>query len=200
MNCPKFGITSGPNILFFESMKRLAHQEHEYVLLLETDTRPTKDYWYDSIMHYLSRNEFLIGGSSYKGDREDVKSQSWSNHLNGVAIYKNCNTLHLLLKKSEKYLEYLIENSKRIIDTHQFKDISNAVPKGEKINFLCVKLNYDILLYFISNSAEVYKTQPNQLKNTPIITNMSLSPDRHITEQEAIARYPETIILHKKFS
>ena len=31
LNCPKFGITSGPNILFFESIKRLSKHNHEYI-------------------------------------------------------------------------------------------------------------------------------------------------------------------------
>jgi hypothetical protein len=199
LGCPEYGITSGPNRLFFESMKFLKNKPYENILLIEPDTRPIKDYWYDYIVNYISCNEFLIGGSSYKGDREDVKDKSWSNHLNGVAIYRNCNALHSLLEKSEKYLRYLIKNSKRIIDTYQFKDISNTIPKDENINYLCVKFNYDVLLYFVSNSDKVHKTQPNQLKNTPIITNMSLCTDYNISEKQVLDRYPQTIILHQKF-
>jgi len=199
LGCPEYGITSGPNRLFFESMKFLKNKPYENILLIEPDTRPIKDYWYDYIVNYISCNQFLIGGSVYKGDREGLKDKSWSNHLNGVAIYRNCNALHSLLEKSEKDLRYLIKNSKRIIDTYQFKDISNTAPKDENINHLSVKCNYDVLLYFASNSEKIYKTQPNQLKNTPIITNMSLCTDYNISEKEVLDRYPQTIILHQKF-
>jgi len=199
LNCPKLGITSGPNILFFESMKRLSHQNHEYILLLESDTRPIKDFWYDRILEYLKKHDFLIGGSLYKGDRTEDLDSDWSQHLNGVAIYKNCKQLSILLKETENGLDHLVKNSKRLIEQYKFTDITDPVPENENIENLCVKLNYDILIYFIAGADTIYSKHGNQLKDTPIITNMSLCTDYNISESEVLKRYPETIILHQKF-
>lgn len=199
LNCPKFGITSGPNILFFESMKRLSQHNHEYILLLETDTRPIKDLWFDGILEYLNVNDFLIGGSIYKGDNQEHLNSEWSDHLNGVAIYKNSQNFQSLIEATESALLYIISTSKRLIDQYNFTDITHDVPRNAGINNLCVQLNYDILMYYIAKDSEKYQQQGNNLQDTPIITNMSLRTDYHITESDVLARHPETIILHQKF-
>ena len=199
LNCPKFGITSGPNILFFESMKRLSHHNHEYILLLEADTRPIKDLWFDNILEYLNVNDFLIGGSIYKGNHQEHLNSEWSDHLNGVAIYKNSQNFQSLIEVTESALLYIISTSKRLIDQYHFTDITDDVPQNSGIDNLCVQLNYDILMYYIAKDSEKYQQQGNSLQDTPIITNMSLRTDYHITESDVLARHPETIILHQKF-
>ena len=199
LNCPKFGITSGPNILFFESMKRLSHHNHEYILLLEADTRPIKDLWFDGILEYLNVNDFLIGGSIYKGDHQEHLNSEWSDHLNGVAIYKNSQNFQSLIEATESSLLYIISTSKRLIDQYNFTDITDDVPRNAGIDNLCVQLNYDILMYYIAKDSEKYQQIGNNLQDTSIITNMSLRTDYHIAESDVLARHPETIILHQKF-
>jgi hypothetical protein len=199
LNCPKFGITSGPNILFFESMKRLSHHNHEYILLLEADTRPIKDLWLDGILEYLNVNDFLIGGSIYKGDHQEHLNSEWSDHLNGVAIYKNSQNFQSLIEATESALLYIISTSKRLIDQYHFTDITDDVPRNAGIDNLCVQLNYDILMYYIAKDSEKYQQIGNNLQDTSIITNMSLRTDYHIAESDVLARHPETIILHQKF-
>ena len=94
---------------------------------------------------------------------------------------------------------YIISTSKRLIDQYHFTDITDDVPQNAGIDNLCVQLNYDILMYYIAKDSEKYQQQGNNLQDTPIITNMSLRTDYHITESDVLARHPETIILHQKF-
>lgn len=199
LNCPKFGITSGPNILFFESIKRLSKHNHEYILLLEADTRAIKDFWYDGILEYLETNSFLIGGSIYKGKQQEYLDSEWSDHLNGVALYKNCPDLLKLIETTESSLSYIVSYSKNLIDKHKFTDITDPVPSGEGIDNLCVQLNYDILIYYIAKDSVQYQQHENDLQNIPIITNISLPEDRSTSEQQVLDDHPETIILHQKF-
>ncbi len=80
-----FGRKSGPNWMFFETMKAL-RGEAEFVFLMETDCRPLIPNWIRRIRKACAQNEDAwIIGSHYCG----VSPLHWSiaRHINGNALY-----------------------------------------------------------------------------------------------------------------
>ena len=172
---PELGLSAGPNNLFFGAMNYLADKDYENYLLLETDTRPVKYFWFDELYKYCVKNDFLIAGSQYKGNAKIPEDAEWKGHLNGVAIYKNCEKLKNLLSgvKSE---------------------IVRRVKEGNHDFFI----NYDIAIYYYTQSSESNKKEYKCVIDTDIITNISLGSDAPIREQDILTKYRKTIILHQK--
>ncbi len=172
---PELGLSAGPNNLFFGAMNYLADKDYENYLLLETDTRPVKYFWFDGLYKYCVNNDFLIAGSQYKGNFEIPEDSEWKDHLNGVAIYKNCEKLNNLLSGAKS-------------------EAARRVKKGEN-NFF---VNYDIAIFYHTQSSESNKKDYKGVIDTDIITNISLGSDAPIREQDILTKYRKTIILHQK--
>lgn len=172
MGEPSLGLSSGPNNLFFGAMNYLSDKDYENYLLLETDTRPVKYFWFDLLVKY-SKNNFLIAGSSYKGNCEIPKEALWAKHLNGVAIYKNSPELHNLLKQSKQLIVDKVKNRK---DS-------------------CM-INYDIAIFYSAQNNNL----DSGLIDTNFITNISLGPDIKIKEQEILLKHRKTVVLHQKIN
>lgn len=172
---PSLGLSSGPNNLFFNGMNFLSNKDYENYMILETDTRPVKYFWFDRLYKYCVKNSFLIAGSQYKGNIEIPEDVKWKHHLNGVAIYKNSEKMHNLLKESKQLILDKIKN---------FED--NCI------------VNYDVAIYYYIQSSESNKKKYKSVIDTDIITNISLGPDSSILEQDILTKYRKTIILHQK--
>lgn len=188
---PALGVSSGPNTLFFEGMNYLMQFDYENYLILETDTRPIKDYWFDILHREVVHNEFLILGSTYKGTKEFDPAPWVTEHLNGVAIYKNNKKLKQLLLKTKQYILNIISQSNVFVDKHKITDLKQS--NGEAM--LC--LNYDIAIYFFSQETR-NKDYFNLLKSCDFIANLSMSEDAGIDESTILSKHPKTVILHQK--
>lgn len=184
---PWLGNTCGANNLFFNGMDYMQMQNYKNILLLESDTQPLKNLWFDSLLEKCEYEIFLIMGSVYKGN-EVINDPTGivKNHLNGVAIYKNCVELSVILKDAKIF----ILNNTRLCD--QALKVEDCKPEG--LNFY---MNYDISIYHQSQSQK-YKKYKSLFKNCEFITNTSLPADANISIKEILSKYPQTIILHKK--
>jgi hypothetical protein len=172
------GATHGVNRHFYMTLSDLFTRSYDNFLLLESDTIPLKDDWFDVAYNFIDTESpyqpFLIAGSKYKGsNREFVNKQYYANHLNGVAIYKNCKNLKNDLEHSRLYL---IESLKK-------------EPK-KYYNFMNFDVAIDLYFQHIQLS--------NLLVDTDFICNVSDIQSRHLTIEEVVREFPETRILHKK--
>ncbi len=167
---PSLGLSSGPNNLFFNGMNFLSNKDYENYMVLEADTRPVKYFWFDLLIKN-SQEDFLIAGSTYKGSREIPKGALWANHLNGVAIYKNSEKMHNLLKDSR---QLILDKVKNLEDS-------------------CM-VNYDVAIFYSAKNNNL----ESSLIDTDFITNISLGADLKIKEQEILLKYRKTIVLHQK--
>jgi hypothetical protein len=180
IGAPELGFSSGPNMLFFNSLEQLCIGEYDYCLVLETDTYARKTGWFDLLAEYCDNNDFLIAGSIYKGNLPFPRNCKWKKHLNGVAIYRTGADLGKLLLSSKEYIIQFIKDR-----------------RGR-----CF-LNYDLAMHYYVKSSEgvEYRTEDSPklwLRDTDIIVNMSPSTDASITEQEIEERFPHAIIVHQK--
>lgn len=106
---PDYGTKSGPNLLFFNSMKLL--KDYNTTLLLETDCILSSD-WLEKISNYVANsNGFLISGSTYDGGMYSTDNLMLT-HINGVALYA---TGHYLFQSiMEHYEVYFLELVKEL--------------------------------------------------------------------------------------
>jgi hypothetical protein len=176
---PKYGLISGPNLLFLFSIRNCSH--YNTVLLLETDCMLKKN-WKDVCSNYLKYcGDFLISGAGYDGDAYlDVTSSDF-NHTNGVAFYKTSSPdFYKLIQAVENY-------------------IILAAPVDPIIA-------YDIAItrtvYYKMKDSSTYKewkTIFRKIVKNTLILNCSLVSDKHITLYECDQNFPSHVILHKKF-
>lgn len=169
----ELGQTNGPNQLFFKSMEHLKTTNYQYLMVIECDTKPIKNNWMSKLRAYCDSNDFLIAGSKYKGKAKLLPRGGWVNHLNGVAIYKNCDQLHDVLRGTRELIHFYIHKKAYVM------------------------LNYDVALWFYFDQQENINFDTVCI-DTDIITNMSLHTDKNISLEQVIEQHPNTIILHKK--
>lgn len=185
-NRPSLGLSSGPNILFLNSMNFLLKQFYSHFLVLETDTSPLCDFWFDKISEYCRNEKFLVAGSLYRGDQWDNPNEKWNNsysgHLNGVALYRNeAGVSNFLLKRVEMYI-------RNFIDTGGFA------------------LNYDVALHLYSQSQEGAKALRDRdlpeynLIDSPLFVNLSMKRDSEIPKDFILCNFKEAVILHQKIN
>lgn len=179
---PEMGGSAGPNNLFFNSMIPLMSGIYRDHLMIECDTYPVKDFWLDQIISYCDNTVFMIAGSSYKGKCEFPHFDTWTGHINGVAIYR-----------ASKNLSTFFEFAKKTIIHH------NLYHKNPFMSFDVAMHYFSCTLLgrkFFNNRNLPF----NQLIDSPIISNYSLPQDIDLTIEEVKKENPETIILHKKLS
>jgi len=185
-NRPSLGLSSGPNILFLNSMNFLFKEFYSHFLVLETDTSPLCDFWFDRISEYCRNEKFLVAGSCYRGDQWDDPNEKWNNpysgHLNGVAIYRNePGVSNFLFKRVEMY-------------------IRNFIDSGGGT------LNYDVALHLYSQSQEGVKALRDRslpeynLIDSPLFVNLSMQRDSEVSKDFISCNFKEAVILHQKIN
>jgi len=181
-NAAPHGLSSGPNNSFYQSLYHLLDQKkcphkYKYFFLFEADISIVKDYWYDFSLDFCNSNSFLIAGSKYKGIHKWHRVLEYKDHLNGIAIYKNCDELLYLLQKSEQHL-------------------LNRIKNGEQF------LNFDIAIdeWRRSEQGRSFFNSCEPLIDTGFITNASDTDDQILSENRILDFYPETVFLHHKIS
>lgn len=169
------GASHGVNYHFYATLSDLFKREYNNFLLLEADTMPISEDWFDVAIEFTNKNtDFLIAGSKYKGqNREFVKKQYWGGHLNGVALYKNCKELKFGLEESKKYLIKLLKENPELYS-----------------NFM----NYDVAIYLYYKHIKKEK----YLVDTDFISNISDNSNRDIKIEDLIKEFPKTRIVHRK--
>ena len=173
---PILGLSSGPNNSFFKGLDFLFANDYENFLVLESDTRPVKYRWFDRLHEYCSEEDFLIAGSHYEGIVELPENCEWKDHLNGVAIYKNCDLLKELIDES-------------------LSKVKQFVKEGIHDHFV----NYDIGIYYTIESSEenINKYKPGY-KDIKLISNMSVGADKKLKESYICQKNRDLVILHQK--
>jgi len=167
---PKYGLKSGPNIMFFNIIKYCQH--YDTILLLEYDCICEKNFISKCIDYIDKAPNFLISGSIYLGS---IKvNESIRNHLNGVAFYRTGSTeFQDIINQAEEHLLY----QNRITP---YYDVA-----------------YDVLIYtFIAKNYRNlidYKYITNNL-----IVNYSLPNDRFISLTTIREVHSNCVIIHKK--
>lgn len=171
---PELGLSSGPNQLFFKSSEYIKNLKYKNFLILESDCLPASKYWFDYLNKECSKNNFLILGSKYKGQKISYSNGFFADYLNGVAIYKNSQELHDILRSVKKYIIFSI--SKKAFNQ---------------------KLNYDTAIcHFLKNlKLEIYN---KYIKHTDLISNCSFNSDSSYGKDFFINKNPKTKILHLK--
>ena len=179
---PALGASSGPNNLFFNSMIPLMDNAYRDYLMIECDTYPIKDLWLDQIISYCDNAVFMIAGSTYLGKHQFPHFDTWTGHLNGVAIYRSSKNLSIFLTFAKKTIIHYVTN-------HHNPFVS-----------------FDVAMHYFSATLlgrQFFNNRNmpfNQLIDCPIISNYSLPDDFSTSTEEVKQKYPETIILHKKDS
>jgi len=173
---PILGGASGPNLGFYKAIQILFNNyDHDYFFMVEHDSTPVKDLWFDQMHEYVNKEDFLIAGSKYKGHQKWHYVLNYKDHLNGIGIYKNDKTLLEFVNQCEIYNERVINESDWCI-------------------------NFDILLaqFYKTNQGKNLINHPTPFINTDFITNISDPNDYYITQEEVLKSHPNTIILHQK--
>ena len=173
---PWLGLSMGPNLLFFMAMDYLATQEESHSLLLETDSYPIREGWFDRCHQFMRRNKFTIAGSHYKGKYHIPDEMEWKWHLNGIAIYRHSSFLKGLLRDAKA-------------------DIIRRISSGDFYQW-----NFDVAICTALQLPK-YKNDTernNRCMNVDFIVNMSLEVDDNTTDKEVHLQYPSCHILHKK--
>lgn len=176
----ELGRSNGVNYHFYITLYFLLETKYKNFMLLETDTQPLTNTWFDVIHDYAINNDFCIAGSTYKGSQREFVSQTYySGHLNGVGLYKNKKETLVLLKKSEKFIKNeLLYDSQKRSNNKKYKEF----------------MNYDVAIYLYAEKQNIL----NYLKDTPYFTNISTFCDRHITITKVLKEFPDTQIVHRK--
>lgn len=173
---PALGGASGPNLGFYLAIEILfSRYNHDYFFMVEHDSRPCQDYWFDHMFNYVDEKDFLIAGSKYKGHQKWHYVLNYKDHLNGIGIYKN---------------------DKRLLDfVKSCKDYNSTV-----INESDWCINFDILLYkFLqTHKGKSIINHKKPFINTDFITNVSDPNDYYLSEKNILDNHPNTIIIHQK--
>jgi hypothetical protein len=179
---PKYGLVSGPNLLFLGAMKFC--KRFNTVLLLETDCI-LKHNWLIACENYVKYcGSFLISGSTYDGMgvvNLQFKNPSPFFHINGVAFYATGSPV--FQKIMDELDPYLVYYAKYVSPINAYDYVMTYMifhQLNEPNNFKFWKY--------------VYR---NIIKNT-LIVNYSLSMDKTSSVSTIYQLFPSCVILHKK--
>lgn len=178
---PELGLSSGPNLMFFKALEFLRKTDFKNFILLEPDSTCLKSYWLDTLIDSCINRSFLIQGGNYSGLNQLNYNVYYSDHINGLAIYKNHNSLHALAHKSK---ELIIESIKSNFIT---------TPNQEK-HQINKHLSFDVAL-FLTFSKEKCLSKYLTSNLFSIKTDIE---DYVLTKTEVLSENPEAIILHQK--
>ncbi|NDG52824.1 MAG: hypothetical protein EBY39_07360 [Flavobacteriia bacterium] len=172
---PPLGGSSGPNISFYNSFKLLLGGQYENFLMIENDSFPIQNFWFDKCFKYCEENDFVIAGSKYKGHQKWHYILDYKDHMNGVALYKNCDKLKTLLLESEKY------HKTQINENEWFLNFDIAIDRFRKSK----------------NGADLIKGE-DWFKDINLIFNCSDPNDWYIKNEQILEAQKETVIVHQK--
>ena len=202
---PWLGLTCGPNNLFFRGMDYLQLKDYRNLLILETDTLPVKNFWFDDLYKNCQEQDFLVLGSVYKGNHIfSQRTDAISKHLNGVAIYRNSIHLSLVLKRAMNLILSVIRFTSNFIEQNpNLKHFEEDLSRFNLPTNPCLSINYDLAIYYILTSSSNQDIHDNKdldhfLINSPSFTNVSMDVDKKINTSKVLDKFPDTVILHKK--
>lgn len=171
------GASNGINKTFYDTMQmlQLANKgKYKHMLMFETDCTVLKDGWFDMCVNYCRESKhFAIAGSKYNGIEDSHRVTYYAGHLNGVAIYKNCEELTKILKGGRQYIKQWIAN----------QDVSKKIMNFDVGNYMYVKEN----------------AMEHLFVDVDFISNYSSVENTHLTTEQVLERHPNTVILHKKY-
>ena len=178
---PTFGLSSGPNILFWNTMQEL--KEYNTVLVLETDCILYLG-WLDKITRYIDNcGNFLISGPTYDGTLKIPSFHHLFFHINGVSLYKTGSPIfQFIIKKLIEYTKQQV-SSGNIICSYDYMFIDMILTKLKNIN----SIHYDF-----------WKLVYRNITKNQFIVNMSPQVDSSESESVILKKFPDCIILHKK--
>jgi len=177
---PKYGFTSGPNIMFLKSMQYAS--KYNTVLLLESDCTLSQNWGLACINYVKYSGTFLVSGASYDGSMQiPFHDKSMFFHINGVAFYKTGDPLFTnLLGHLDSYILKIVPDcgcgSYDLAITQMIFDMLSSD-----------KLNYEFWKYMYRNIT----------RNTLII-NASTLVDKDTDISTFYDKFPSCVILHKK--
>lgn len=186
---PPLGLSSGPNISFYNSLQWLSRRYKHYksFFLCEEDSMPVQNLWFDKMIEIQESKPFFIAGSKYKGNNKYHKTAFYKDHLNGIAFYYNSLSCRKLLYLSKNFLKRKF--SKQNIDA--YKEI-----EASPMNFF---IHYDIGIdMFLKKFPDLDLFFRPNLLDIDEVTNFSDPYDLKVPLSNIIKKYPKTLILHKK--
>lgn len=183
---PEMGHTSGPNILFLNTMNYC--KKYNTVLVLETDCI-LYESWVEKCKNYTNNCEyFLLSGATYDGIPTEASEKNIVNflHINGVALYKTGSSVfqYVMLELTEFIKE----------------SVSQKVRQGRVPYDLAIT---EMLLDRVANTSTINAynfwrcVYRYVLKNTLII-NASRDSDAELEPSKLLAFHKNCVILHKK--
>lgn len=178
---PKLGLSSGPNHMFFQSFSILKQTNYHNFILLEPDSVCLKSYWLDTLIDSCIKKDFLIQGGNYSGLNPNNYDAYYSKHINGLAIYKNHNSLHFLISASLDLIKDSVK-SNFIITPDQ---------KKQQIN---KHLSFDVALFLIFNQRKCL----SKYMTSDLFSIKTDIEDYVVTKTEVLSKNPKAVILHQK--
>jgi hypothetical protein len=183
---PEMGRTSGPNILFLNTMNYC--RQYNTVLVLETDCI-LYNSWIEKCKNYTNNCEyFLLSGTTYDGIPTSVSEKNLVNflHINGVAFYKTGSSVfqYVMLQ-----LEEFIKDS-----------VSRKVRQGRVPYDLAIT---EMILSRIANTPTVgaynfWRCVYRYILKNTLIVNASCERDTEVKPSDLLAIHKNCVILHKK--
>jgi len=177
---PKYGFTSGPNIMFLKSMQYAS--KYNTVLLLESDCILSKN-WAVACMNYVKYSgTFLVSGASYDGSMQiPIQEKNMFFHINGVAFYKTGDPLFKnLLGHLDSYILKLVPDC-----GHLAYDVG------------IIHMIFDMLDSDKSNY-EFWRYMYRHITKNTLIINASTFIDKNTHVSTFYNKFPSCVILHKK--
>jgi hypothetical protein len=177
---PKYGFTSGPNIMFLNSMQYAS--KYNTVLLLESDCTLSQNWAVACINYVKYSGTFLVSGSSYDGKMPiSFEDKTMFFHINGVAFYKTGDPV--------------FKNLLGHLDSYILK----IVPYYgcASYDLVITQMIFDMLSSDKSNYAFWRYMYRNITRNTLII-NASTIADKDTPLSTFYDKFPSCVILHKK--
>jgi hypothetical protein len=175
---PKYGLASGPNILFLSAMRHCA--KFNTVLLVETDCIVKPTFLEDLALFTSFSGGFLIAGTRYDGNSHTNANTLMFHHINGVALYNTGNPrFQILMNNLDAYIVQQVK-------------FTPFFAYDVAINQLILNRILDTSTHF--EWKRIYK----DIITTNFIVNMSLPSDKDVSMDHINNKYPNHVILHKK--
>lgn len=167
VDVPKYGLISGPNLLFFKFAELT--KQYNTTLLLETDCILDKE-WINKLSNYTQYvGPFLISGATYDGMNftDDIPMM---NHLNGVALYATSDaTFHSLIEELKLFIESYKETTPVLAyDYAMFVMMYNGLKNTDVSHIWRFIRRYSLVCPFILN----YSTHVNTCISVSDVENL----------------------------
>lgn len=175
-----YGLSSGPNYAFFETVKLL--KKYNTTLFLECDCFLSEN-WLERVYNYvLHSGGFWISGATYDGKNDFVNSTQYNSHINGgVCLYKTGDGFF------QGLLNYLFHMFPMYI-----KKYTENLPYDFYLKY-AIEYHYD----HDKNNREFWQFVKRQYLKTNLITNYTAPEDTRANVNEILNKH-NCAIIHKK--